>query len=116
MSRKRIYLEAGWLLNITCSLPAMVMVMSDNGYSSYSLQKGAEFLGGYYNAWPAVIEVPDSQYWNVLLEARSFPLLRLDFSISIIKPAFEFATLSPYETKVRALTSRSESVPGTLAL
>lgn len=105
MSRNRIYLEAGWLLNITCSLPAMVMVMSDHGYSSYQQQKGAEFFGGYYKAWPAVIEVPGSQYWNVLLEARSFPFLKLDYNISIIKPVFEFAAFSLYETKERALTS-----------
>lgn len=105
MSHNRIYLKAGWLLSITCSLPAMVMMMSDNGYTSYTLQKGAQFLGGYYNTYPAIIKVPVTQYWNVLLEARSFPLLGLDYSINIIKPVFEFAELSAFGwAKIRSPT------------
>ncbi|MEG1350589.1 MAG: DUF1883 domain-containing protein [Hafnia sp.] len=116
MSRKRIYLKAGWLLSITCSLPAMVMMMSDNGYTSYTLQKGAEFFGGYYHAYPALIEVPASQYWNVLLEARSFPFLRLNYSINIIKPAFEFTEVSPYRmAKIFLPTVQKAWLPDLLA-
>jgi len=65
----REHLNAGDAVIIDCTHQCNVMVMDDANYHRYRRGDRVQFYGGGYRRLPAVIGVPSSGYWNVVLEA-----------------------------------------------
>ncbi|WP_336195297.1 DUF1883 domain-containing protein [Hafnia paralvei] len=84
MCHSRQYLPAGSSFKITCSQPIVVLVMSDANLLSYNSGRGANYYGGLFTHFPAILEVPSDGHWNVLLETREFPLRPFHYSIDVI--------------------------------
>ncbi|TBL68304.1 DUF1883 domain-containing protein [Hafnia alvei] len=84
MCHSRQYLKAGCSFKITCSQPIVVLVMSDTNLLSYNSGRGANYYGGFFTHFPAILEVPCDGHWNVLLETREFPMRKFQYSIDII--------------------------------
>lgn len=83
MCHSRQYLKAGSSFKITCSQPIVVLVMSDANLLSYNSGRGANYYGGFFNHFPAILEVPADGHWNVLLETHEFPLRKFQYSIDV---------------------------------
>lgn len=58
--------------------------MSDANLLSYNSGRGANYYGGFFKHFPAILEVPADGDWNVLLETREFPLRKFQYSIDVI--------------------------------
>lgn len=58
--------------------------MSDTNLLSYNSGRGANYYGGFFTHFPAILEVPCDGHWNVLLETREFPMRKFQYSIDII--------------------------------
>lgn len=65
---QREHLSAGQSVQVLCSKPAIIMVMTDTGYEEYQEGLGARFYGGYFTHFPAIVTVPKSGYWNIIIE------------------------------------------------
>lgn len=84
MYHSRQYLKAGSSFKITCPQPIIVLVMTDSNLHSYNSGGDANYYGGFFAHFPAIVEVPTDGHWNVLLETREFPLRPFHYSIDVI--------------------------------
>ena len=65
-ARDRLNSGDGFLVN--CTHQSNVLVMDDHNLQRYRQGNAAKYYGGFYKRFPAVVRVPTSGYWNVLLE------------------------------------------------
>lgn len=93
MNHSRKFLKAGSSFKVTCSQPIVILVMSDSNLDSYNLGKGANYYGGLFFHFPAILEVPTDGYWNVILETREFPLRKFHYTIDTLNNANVSATV-----------------------
>lgn len=84
---RREHLSAGQSVQVICSKPAIVMVMTDAGYDEYQDGQGAGFYGGYFTHFPAIITVPKSGYWNIVIDQFSDIAQEMSCSINYLEKA-----------------------------
>lgn len=84
MPHTRSYVSAGGLVRVSCSQPMIVMVMSDKNLRSYQDGKETNYYGGFFSYFPIQIEIPESGFWNIILEKRVFTTRKLTYSINVI--------------------------------
>ncbi|NLS55555.1 DUF1883 domain-containing protein [Hafnia alvei] len=68
MPHRKLFLKQHSHLCVTCSQPAMVLLMDDKNFHSYNDGEGASYFGGYFCNFPADIDIPMAGIWNVVIE------------------------------------------------
>jgi len=64
----REYLAGGSAVQVNCDHQCNVLVMDDHNYRRYRQGDSFHFHGGFYRRLPAVIRVPATGDWNVVLD------------------------------------------------
>ncbi|WP_148251447.1 DUF1883 domain-containing protein [Raoultella terrigena] len=82
---KRLYTEAGNFIIIKSSNPLIIMVSDDEEHKRYMSKGTANFYGGFFNHFPALIQVPETGYWNVCVDSCGFATDKMEYSVEIFR-------------------------------
>ncbi|TBL41387.1 DUF1883 domain-containing protein [Hafnia alvei] len=84
MPHRKLFLQQNSLLLVTCSQPAMVLLMDERNYHSYNDGDGASYFGGYFCNFPANIDIPLEGVWNVVIEPAHYQTgSKLTYSLNV---------------------------------
>lgn len=61
------------------------MVRNDAEQKRYISGGTAYFCGGFFNHFPALIQVPETGYWNVSVETCGFTTDKMEYSVEIFQ-------------------------------
>jgi hypothetical protein len=89
MTHKRIHAKAGGYIKVNSNIPLIVMVRNDRQYQQFLSEGGANFYGGFFNHFPALIQVPSTGYWNVTVRWWGFSPKEIDYSVEIFQEPAE---------------------------
>lgn len=64
----REYLSGRSTVRVDCDHQCNVLLMDDRNYTSYRSGRRFEHYGGSYTHFPALIGVPRSNHWNVVID------------------------------------------------
>jgi hypothetical protein len=65
---ERKKLNRGDMVTVECDHECTVRLTDDQNFESYREGKPHRYYGGFYRIRPARIVVPDSGYWNVIVD------------------------------------------------
>lgn len=85
MTYKRLYTKAGSFIIVKSSKPLIIMVRNDEEQKRYISRGTANFYGGFFNHFPALIQVPETGYWNVSVETCGFTTEKMEYSVEIFQ-------------------------------
>lgn len=84
MPHRKLFLKQHSHLCVTCSQPAMVLLMDDKNFHSYNDGEGASYYGGYFCNFPTDIDIPMAGIWNVVIEpAQNHTDLALTYNLTV---------------------------------
>ena len=65
---QREHLKAGEVVVLQCDTQCNFMLIDDSNFGSY--QRGGRFAyyGGHFKYFPAKVVVPNSGYWNIVID------------------------------------------------
>lgn len=67
---KREHLNAGCIVEVDCSHQCNIVLLDDSNFSNY--KNGRQFThhggGGLFKRFPARLQVPNTGYWNIVLD------------------------------------------------
>jgi len=64
----REHLAGGSVVQVDCDHQCNVLVMDDHNYRHYRQGGSYRYHGGFYRQLPAVIPIPTTGNWNVVLD------------------------------------------------
>jgi hypothetical protein len=64
----RRYLNQREIVQLDCDTQYNFMLMSDADFAAYQLVRPFHYHGGTFKDFPARITVPDSGYWNLVID------------------------------------------------
>jgi hypothetical protein len=64
----REHLAKGDVVIVQCSHQCNVLVMDDKNFDSYRRKQKCTYHGGHFTRFPARIVVPDTGYWNTVID------------------------------------------------
>lgn len=64
----RRYLNKGEAVQLDCDTQCNFMLLSDTAFAAYQQVKPFHYNGGTFKTFPACIAVPESGYWNIILD------------------------------------------------
>jgi hypothetical protein len=95
--QSRTYVSAGHFISVQCTVPAIVLVMTDDELTGYQYGRGAHYAGGFFTHYPAWIEINRSGYWNVVIEPVSEHPEDAQFSITLVGLEAAFRATAPID-------------------
>lgn len=69
----RRFLEKGEIVQLDCDQQCNFMLLSDADFAAYQLVKPFRYHGGTFKKFPARIPVPESGYWNIVIDLHGAP-------------------------------------------
>ncbi|MGC6232804.1 DUF1883 domain-containing protein [Hafnia paralvei] len=84
MKTSRCYLAANSYVKVVCSEPAKVLLIHEKQYERFCRDSWADYHGGFFSSFPAVIEVPYDGIWNIVIDTHSAECAPPSVKISII--------------------------------
>lgn len=85
MTHKRIYVEAGSFIMVNSNKPLIIMIRNDKEHQRYLTSGVANFYGGFFNHFPALIEVPTTENWNVFTEQCGTSSEEVEYSVELFR-------------------------------
>lgn len=83
MKTHRFFLGANSYVKVECSEPAKVLLIDDKHYDRFCRESWADYYGGFFAYFPAIVEVPYDAIWNVVIDThtsgRSLPVIKISF-------------------------------------
>ncbi len=61
------------------------MVRNDEEQKRYISRGTANFYGGFFNHFPALIQVPETGHWNVCIDSCAFTAEKMEYSVEIFR-------------------------------
>lgn len=64
----RRYLCAGEIVQLDCDTQCHFLLLSDDHFAAYQLVQEFRYEGGTFKQFPARITVPETGYWNLVID------------------------------------------------
>jgi hypothetical protein len=80
----REHLNRGNIVQVDCDTQCNVMLLSDTEFSNYRRGNRFKYYGGHYKRFPVRIPVPNSGYWNIIIDLGGGSA-RIKHAIQVIK-------------------------------
>lgn len=85
MKTRRLYAEAKSFIIVNSDAPLLIMVRDDTEHQRYLIENHANFHGGFFTHFPALIQVPANGYWNVCIKWWGFYPEDASYSIEVFQ-------------------------------
>ena len=64
----RRYLNKGEIVQLDCDTQCNFMLLTDADYAAYQRVERFRYYGGTFKSFPARITVPETGYWNIVID------------------------------------------------
>lgn len=71
MKNSRFFLVANSYVKVVCSEPAKILLINDKYYDRFCRESWADYHGGFFSNFPAIVEVPYDGIWNIVIDTHS---------------------------------------------
>ena len=71
MKNSRLFLIANTYVKVVCSEPAKILLINDKYYDKFCRDSWADYHGGFFTNFPAIVEVPYDGIWNIVIDTHS---------------------------------------------
>ncbi|MFO6490614.1 DUF1883 domain-containing protein [Hafnia alvei] len=71
MKSSRFFLVANSYVKVVCSEPAKILLINDKYYDRFCRDSWADYHGGFFSNFPAIVEVPYDGIWNIVIDTHS---------------------------------------------
>lgn len=73
---------------INSSNPLIIMIRDDKEQQKYFCDGVANFYGGFFSHFPALIQTPETGYWNVCIDPCGYTDEQTTYSIEIFEEKY----------------------------
>lgn len=70
---QRRYLNVGEIVQLDCDTQCNFMLLTDAAFESYQRVRQFHYCGGTFKHFPARLTVPESGYWNIIIDLIGAP-------------------------------------------
>ncbi|ATF95357.1 DUF1883 domain-containing protein (plasmid) [Cedecea neteri] len=85
MTYKRLYAKAGNYIIVNSNMPLIIMIRDDHNHEIYLKEGGANFYGGFFNHFPALIQISATGYWNITVKRWGFLPDNIEYSVELFQ-------------------------------
>ncbi|PAV94522.1 hypothetical protein CJD50_20960 [Hafnia paralvei] len=71
MKSSRLFLVANSYVKVVCSEPAKILLINEKYYDRFCRDSWADYHGGFFTNFPAIVEVPYDGIWNIIIDTHS---------------------------------------------